>query len=88
MKLKDLLEMSNGVLIGNADLEMEIKNFSIDSRNIGENCVFVPLKGEKADGHDYIESAFNNGAVGTFTARDSEVVEGKFFIKVNDVLSA
>ena len=88
MKLKDLLELSNGVLIGNADLEMEIKNFSIDSRNIGENCVFVPLKGEKADGHDYIESAFNNGAVGTFTARDSEVVEGKFFIKVNDVLSA
>ena len=88
MKLKDLLEMSNGVLIGNADQEMEIKNFSIDSRNIGENCVFVPLKGEKADGHDYIESAFNNGAVGTFTARDSEVVEGKFFIKVKDVLSA
>ncbi len=88
MKLKDLLEMSNGTLIGNADLEIEIKNFSIDSRNVGEACIFVPLKGEKADGHIYIDSAFSNGAIGTFTSRDLEPIEGKILIKVDDVLKA
>lgn len=88
MKLKELLEMSKGTLIGNADLDIEIKNFSIDSRNVGEACIFVPLKGEKADGHIYIDSAFSNGAVGTFTSQDMEPVDGKILIKVDDVLIA
>ena len=71
-----------------SDLEIEIKNFSIDSRNVADACIFVPLKGEKADGHDYIENAFNNGAIGTFTSREMEPVEGKILIKVDDVLKA
>lgn len=88
MKLKELLEMSKGTLIGNADLDIEIKNFSIDSRNVGESCIFVPLKGEKADGHIYIDSAFLNGAIGSFTSIDMEPIEGKILIKVDDVLTA
>ncbi len=88
MKLKELLEMSKGTLIGNADLDIEIKNFSIDSRNVGEACIFVPLKGEKADGHIYIDSAFLNGAIGSFTSIDMEPIEGKILIKVDDVLTA
>ncbi len=88
MKLKELVEMSKGKLIGNVDLEINIENFSIDSRVIGDNCVFVPLKGENTDGHNYINSAFEKGAVGTFSSQDVNVSEGKFIIKVDDVLLA
>ena len=35
MNLKELIEMSKGQLIGDVDLNLEIKNFSIDSRVIG-----------------------------------------------------
>ena len=36
-----------------------------DSRLIGPGDLFVPLKGAR-DGHDFIETAFENGAVATF----------------------
>ena len=88
MNLKELIEMSKGQLIGNVDTNIEIKNFNIDSRVIADNNVFVPLKGEKTDGHNYIMSAFENGTIGSFSSQDIEVPEGKFIIKVEDVLLA
>jgi len=39
-----------------------IFHVSIDSREIAPGDLFVPLKGEKVDGHDYLEAAINNGA--------------------------
>lgn len=37
-------------------------HFQIDSRKIKKNDVFVALKGEKTDGHKYIDDAFKKGA--------------------------
>lgn len=88
MKLKELIEFSNGKLIGNTDLEKEISKFSIDSREIDNNTFFIPLKGDKSDGHDYINSAFEKGAIGTFTSKEAYPVEGKIIIKVDDTLLA
>lgn len=88
MKLKELIEFSNGKLIGNADLEKEISKFSIDSREIDNNTFFIPLKGDKSDGHDYINSAFEKGAIGTFTSKEAYPAEGKIIIKVDDTLLA
>lgn len=86
MKLQDILNFSNGTLMGDFDLNKEINKFSIDSREVDENTFFIPLKGEKADGHDYIKSAFEKGAVGTFTSKDIESIPGKIIIKVEDTL--
>lgn len=36
---------------------------STDSRKIGRECLFIPLKGERMDGHDFIRMAAENGAV-------------------------
>ncbi len=55
-----------------------------DSRLIGPGDLFVPLKGAR-DGHDFIETAFENGAVATFSEK---VIEGHPYILVEDVLSA
>ena len=88
MKLRDILKFCNGTLIGDFDLNTEINKFSIDSREIDENTFFIPLKGEKADGHDYIKGAFEKGAIGTFTSRDIESIPGKIIIKVEDTLEA
>lgn len=41
----------------------EINNISSDSRKIGKGDLFIPLKGEKFDGHDYIEKAIESGAI-------------------------
>ncbi len=42
---------------------LEINNFVIDSRIVAKNDCFIPLKGEKTDGHYYIKDAIKRGAV-------------------------
>lgn len=49
-----------------------IKTVSRDSRDIGEGCLYVPLKGEKFDGHDFIPMACENGALAVLTERAEE----------------
>lgn len=42
----------------------DFKGASFDSRKIEPGMLFIALKGEKADGHDYIPSALEAGAAG------------------------
>ncbi len=39
-----------------------IRCVSIDSRKIKKNTLFVALKGERYDGHDFVRNAITNGA--------------------------
>ena len=55
-----------------------------DSRLIGLGDLFVPLKGAR-DGHDFIETAFENGAVATLSEKE---VEGHPYLLVDDVLGS
>ena len=42
--------------------EAEIENISTDSRQIAAGDLFIALKGEKFDGHDYAAQVLQNGA--------------------------
>lgn len=44
-----------------------------DSRKSGENRLFIPLVGEKFDGHDFINQAIENGAKAALWQMDKEV---------------
>ena len=59
-----------------------------DSRYAGAGTLFVPIRGEHVDGHDYIASAFEHGAAAALTARDESeqfaFVPGKPYIRVTD----
>lgn len=55
-----------------------------DSRLIGEGDLFLPLQGAR-DGHDFIATAFENGAVATLSEKE---LEGYPYILVDDVLAA
>ena len=66
-------------------------NFSIstDSRKIDVNSVYIPLKGEKFDGHDFIKSAVEKGSKGYFTQnKDIVLPEAEFVLYVEDTLTA
>lgn len=41
----------------------------IDSRRIEQGSLFVPIKGDNFDGHDFITKVFKQGAVATLTQR-------------------
>lgn len=62
LSVSDIISATGGTLVSGSDEEI-IHNITIDSRKADKNVLFVPLKGEKADGHYYILSALEKGAV-------------------------
>ena len=81
------LAVKGALLQGDAD--MMVSAVTTDSRKIEEGALFIPLVGERFDGHDYIEMALQSGAAGCFTTKlPFDTVEGKFYILVEDTLLA
>ncbi len=48
---------------GDFDSSAEALAYSIDSRTIGAGELFFAVKGERVDGHEYVDAAVANGAV-------------------------
>jgi UDP-N-acetylmuramoyl-tripeptide--D-alanyl-D-alanine ligase len=48
---------------GDFDTGAEALGYSIDSRTIGAGDLFFAVKGERVDGHDFVETALKDGAV-------------------------
>lgn len=61
---------------------------SISSKSIGEGSLFVALRGETRDGHDYIRDAIGGGAVGVLVNREVDVPLGVTVIETPDTLQA
>ena len=62
-----------------------VTGVTTDSRAAADGQLFIPLTGERFDGHAYIDSALSAGAAGCLTARVPETMQpGKFYIQVAD----
>jgi UDP-N-acetylmuramoyl-tripeptide--D-alanyl-D-alanine ligase len=46
------------------------QGYSIDSRTVGPGQLFFAVKGERLDGHDFVDSALERGAVAVVVRRD------------------
>lgn len=76
-----------GTLLQDADAA--VTNVSTDSRTIAAGDLFIPLVGEKFDGHAYLDGALARGAAGCLTMRaPAQLQPGKFYILVDDTLLA
>lgn len=62
-----------------------ITGVTTDSRAVSAGQLFIPLTGERFDGHAYIDSALTAGAVGCLTARMPEtLLPGRSYVRVAD----
>lgn len=63
---KTLKQIANWLDVKNAQFEDTIvTGVSIDTRTIKKGDLFIPFRGEKVNGHRYVEKAFENGAAAT-----------------------
>lgn len=85
--VKKLLEATNGTLLC-GDAQAPVEHISIDSRVMKGNDLFVPLIGEKADAHDFISQALDNGAVAVLTSRHDHMDSPLAWIRVPDTKKA
>ena len=88
--LSQLLEAVDGRLLGGFDrLDAPVARVETDSRSIHPGALFIPLVGERFDGHAYLNSALESGAAGCLTAREQErYLPGKFYVRVDDTEAA
>ena len=81
--VREICDAVGGTLLQSS--EVSVTRVSTDSRSIPEGALFVPLVGERFDGHTYIGKALESGAAGCLTARTPDaLLPGKFYIQVSD----
>lgn len=66
MTIQEICTATGGKLLS-GDPATPITHFITDSRQAAPGAMFVPIRGERTDGHTYIPSAFERGAAATFT---------------------
>ena len=75
---------------GVAKCDLEIDGVAIDSRETSPGDLFVALPGAVTDGHNFLEAAFENGAVAALV-RDDTKIAGKYdrlVVRTPDTLEA
>ena len=83
MTLKKAAECCGGTLKNCKDASLGISRAVIDSRAVEPGDLFVAYRGEKTDGHRYIESALEKGAVCALAEYLPEGVEGPVLLTDN-----
>lgn len=63
INLYDILKIANGQLFGEPAANL-FTDFCLDAQHVGENQLFVALRTDRGDTHQYIEEAIQNGISG------------------------
>lgn len=88
MTLERITEVCGGVYYGSeADKKKEIAGAVIDSRQVESGYLFIAVKGEKVDGHQFIPQVFEKGALAVLSEQELSDPAGPY-IKVESTLGA
>lgn len=83
LRAQEIANLINGEYSGPADLTID-GEFRFDSREVKRGDVFLALRGEHQDGHDFIAAAVANGAALAITTRTVSAPH----IRTDDVITA
>ena len=82
LKLSQIATACNGIF----NKDITIDNICIDTRKVTKGSLFICIKGERFDAHNFIDDAFKNGASAVMICEDISV-NGPY-VKVEDTKSA
>ena len=81
LTLENITQVTGGRYIGNEkELTRTISAIITDSRKTEAGCLFVPIVGERVDGHDYIEQVMEKGALCTLSERELKDVQYPYIL--------
>lgn len=88
MSLEKIAQACGGIYHGSEEKKASIvESITTDSRQASEGCLFVAIPGERVDGHDFIPSVFEKGALAVISERELEAPAGPY-IQVMSSLEA
>lgn len=83
-----IAEVCGGTYIGReCDRNTEVSAITTDSRKAEAGGLFAAIRGERADGHDFIPSVFEKGALCVISERELPDVQGNYIL-VSSTLEA
>ena len=85
--MQEIVNATGGILL-QGDSQSKIIGISIDSRQIKTGELFVAIKGERFDGHQFVEQAIQNGANGILIHENIDIPDGTAVIRVDNTLTA
>ena len=88
LTISNLIKATDGEYYGKEELlEKEVTSVVTDSRKIINGSLFIPIAGARVDGHDFITSVMENGALCTLSEKKLED-ENIPYIYVDSTLKA
>ncbi len=85
----EILKAARGKLLRGV-AEEKVRTISTDTRTLREGDLFIALRGQNFDGHQFVSEALSNGAQGAIVSSISSVPadHSGFVLQVDDTLSA
>lgn len=87
MTVGEIVQACKGKLLC-GDPKTVVTSVCIDSRKVSEGALFVPICGERSDGHQYIPSVLAAGAAATLTQEHTHAVGEAAWIRVPRTVEA
>jgi UDP-N-acetylmuramoyl-tripeptide--D-alanyl-D-alanine ligase len=78
LKLSTVNEIVN---FNNIDLKSDINNINIDSRKVQNNDLFIAIKGDNFDGHNFVEQVKNKNAVAAVVSKKIDIDFPQIIVK-------
>lgn len=81
MTLENIAHSCGGTYIGNEKYRSkEVAGVVIDSRKVEKDYLFIPIKGERVDGHSFIPTVFEQGAAAVLSEYKLENLQGPYIL--------
>lgn len=87
LTIKEIIRAVKGELVCGSQ-RGEISGVSIDSRTIKKGEIFFALKGERFDGHDFLQEAIDKGAKAAVVSKKKKITTKVAIISVAHTLTA
>ncbi|MHB0968375.1 MAG: UDP-N-acetylmuramoyl-tripeptide--D-alanyl-D-alanine ligase [Thermoanaerobaculia bacterium] len=86
LTFRDIARLTGGSVIQGVDIVAS--SVVIDSREVRPDSVFFAIRGDRLDGHDFLEQALATGVGAVVSAVPAEPPPGKGIVRVDDTLKA
>jgi len=85
LNVQDIVKAVDGICLSSQNLEMgSVHSVHTDSRQIAEGGLYIPLRGDTFDGHTFISTVFDKGAIATLTEEQTTRDDRLYTIYVKD----
>ena len=85
LNIFDVARFCDGEVVLNGNLNCDISEVSIDSRNVSSSVLFVPIIGDVYDGHTFMDSAYDGGCRNFIVDKDHDFYRDDInLIRVDD----